>query len=62
MCIPHAPVSIKRDIVIKEKEKKHIEKVSKLQYEKGDPDFIDERTSKYKPKKKPSFLESVFGI
>ena len=62
MCIPHAPAATKSYTNIKEEHKKHIERVSQIEFEKGDPDFIDERTTPYKPKeKKPSFLESLFA-
>jgi len=30
---------------------------SQKEFEKGDPDFVDERTSVYKPKSKKSFFE-----
>ena len=61
MCIPHVPAGINSH-TIKVKEKKHIEKVPEMEYEKGDPDFVDERTSPYKPKEeKTSFLNSLFG-
>jgi len=52
MCIPHGAVSSKDSGYIEDKPKKHINRVSQDQFEKGDPDFIDERTSGYKPKKK----------
>lgn len=62
MCIPHNimhPIDYR---VIKEKKpKKHIQKPSKEMLEKGDPDFVDERTSSYKPKKKGSFLNDFFS-
>lgn len=61
MCIPHVPAGIQSH-TIKVKEKKHIEKISKAEYEKGDPDFIDERITSYIPKeKKTSFFTSLFG-
>ncbi len=61
MCIPHVPAGISTHS-IKVKEKKHVQKVFKAEYEKGDPDFIDERTSVYIPKeKKDSFFASIFG-
>ena len=61
MCIPHGAMGGKDNGYVKEeKPKKHISKVSQDIFEKGDPDFIDERTSAYKPKKKASFLSSLF--
>ena len=29
-------------------------------FEKGDPDFIDERVTTYEPKKKSSFFDDIF--
>ena len=52
--------AVKGYTYVKEKEEKHIQKIPEKEYERGDPDFVDERTSKYVPKKKPSFLESLF--
>ena len=61
MCIPHGAMRSKDNGYIKEKPKKHITRVSQKQFEKGDPDFIDERTSKYEAKKKKtSFFDSLF--
>ena len=48
------------NILVKEEEK-HIEKVPDVEYEKGDPTFVDERTKCTLPKKKKSFLASLFG-
>lgn len=45
-----------------EKVRKHIEKVSKRQYEKGDPDFVDERTKCELPKKEESFFDSLLNF
>ncbi|QSZ42866.1 hypothetical protein GJV85_12355 [Sulfurimonas aquatica] len=60
MCIPHGAMGSKSNGFVKEvKPPKHIQKVSKEQFEKGDPDFVDERTSAYKPKKKKSFFHSL---
>ena len=62
MCIPHGATGSKSNGFVKEdKPKKHITRVSKNQFEKGDPDFIDERTSTYEPKKKSSFFDSILG-
>lgn len=63
MCIPHGAVGGKSNgFVKKEKPKKHITRISQSQFEKGDPDFVDERTSVYEAKKKESFFSSLFGI
>lgn len=44
MCIPHgASAPINNGYVKKDRHKKHIKKVSQDQFEKGDPNFIDER-------------------
>lgn len=55
MCIPHGATAnlnsgqrIKREKTVI----KSIPKVSKEQFERGDPDFKDERTSKYQAKTK----------
>jgi hypothetical protein len=61
MCIPHGAMGGKDNGFVKEeKPKKHITRVSQDVFEKGDPNFIDERISVYKPKKKGSFLSSLF--
>lgn len=58
MCIPHGATGSKSNgFVKKERPKKHIEKVSTEHFEKGDPNFVDERTSEYEPKKKGSFFD-----
>jgi len=58
MCIPHGAAGSKSNgFVPEDKPKKHIKKVSQDQFEKGDPDFVDERTSEYIPKKKKSFFD-----
>ena len=60
MCIPRGVMGTKSNGFIKDDEpKKHIIRVSQREFEKGDPDFVDERTSTYKPKKKESFLDSL---
>lgn len=43
-----------------DKEKKHIVRVSDNQFEKGDPDFVDERVPAHKLKPEKSFLSSLF--
>ena len=62
MCIPHGVSRTKDNGFVKEKKpKKHIQKPSKEMLEKGDPDFVDERISSYKPKKKGSFFDDLFS-
>jgi len=62
MCIPHGATGSKSNgFVKKERPKKHIEKVSQKEFEKGDPDFIDERIIAYAPKKKVSFFANLLG-
>ena len=57
MCIPHGVSGTKSSGYIEVKAKKHVKRVSQTVFEKGDPSFIDERTSEYvKPKEKKSFL------
>lgn len=61
MCIPHGATGTKNNgYVEKEKPKKSIKRVSQAEFEKGDPDFIDDRTKAYKPKKDKSFFSSWF--
>lgn len=44
MCIPHTYAGIPRSDTIKSKRtKRHRERVSREQFEHGDPDFVDER-------------------
>ena len=63
MCIPHGAARSKSNgFVKKERPQKSVKRVSQEQFEKGDPDFIDERVSLYKPKKKESFFDSLFGL
>jgi len=60
MCIPHGAVGSKSNGFVKEeKPKKHIKRVSQKEFEKGDPDFVDERTHPYEPKSKKSFFSSL---
>lgn len=61
MCIPHGATRTKSNgFVKKERVKKSVKRVSQDEFEKGDPDFVDERTSPYEPKKKSSFFSSLF--
>jgi len=62
MCIPHGATRTKNNGFAKEKKPpKHIKKVSQREFEKGDPDFVDERISTDESKKKGSFLENFFS-
>ena len=63
MCIPHGNVAKRQGgFVRKEKESKtHIEKVSKSEFEHGDPDFVDERKISKNPQKKQSFFARIFS-
>lgn len=62
MCMPRGSMGTKSNgFVPEDKPKKHIVKVSQEEFENGDPDFVDERTSSYEPKKKSSFLSPLFG-
>ena len=63
MCIPHGAARSKSNgFVKKERPVKSIKRVSQDQFEKGDPDFVDERTSPYEPKKKEGLFSSLFGL
>ena len=63
MCIPHGAARSKSNgFVKKSRPQKSVKRVSQEQFEKGDPDFIDERTSSYESKKKTSFFDSLFGL
>ncbi len=60
MCIPHGATGTVSNSFVKEsRQQKSIKKVSQEKFEKGDPDFMDERTKPYEPKKKESFLDSL---
>jgi Zn-finger nucleic acid-binding protein len=60
MCIPHGAKSSKDNGYVEIEPKKHIKRVSQKEFEKGDPNFVDERTSAYEPKKKKtSFFEKL---
>jgi len=61
MCIPHGSMGTKSNgFVKKSRPAKHVTRVSQDQFEKGDPDFVDERVEEYTPKKKESFLDKLF--
>ena len=63
MCMPHSrPASGTTTIKDKSKPKKHIAKVSAEQFEKGDPDFVDERIEAYVPKENKSFLDKLSNL
>ena len=60
MCIPHGATGVKTHATVKkDRPKKHITRVSQREFEEGDPDFVDERTKPYEPKKKESFLDTL---
>jgi len=60
MCIPHGATGSKSNGFVKEdKPKKHIKRVSQREFEKGDPDFVDERKTTYTPKTKKSFFSEL---
>lgn len=60
MCIPYGAMSsVDNGFEKEDKPKKHIIRVSQKEFENGDPNFVDERTSEYKPKKKESFLDTL---
>ena len=42
--------------------KRHIKKVSQLEYEKGDIDFVDERVKPKSVKKEKSFFDFLFSF
>jgi hypothetical protein len=61
MCIPHgATGTVSNGFVKESRPQKSIKRVSQSQFEKGDPNFVDERTKAYKPKEKKSFIASLF--
>ena len=63
MCIPHGATGSKSNGFVKKKRpQKSIQRVSQEEFEHGDPDFVDERTTPYIPKtKKKSFFSSFFA-
>ena len=62
MCIPHGATGSKDSGYIDTKPKKHINKVSQDIFEKGDPNFVDERHQvDKKDEDKKSFFDSLFG-
>ena len=60
MCIPHGITSTRDNGYIEDKPKKHVQKISKEQFERGDPNFKDERTKPYIKKEKHSFFSDLF--
>ena len=62
MCIPHGATGSIDSGYVEKKAKKHVEKVSKEVFEKGDPNFVDERTLESdKPEKEKSMCDRIFG-
>ncbi|MBU0721702.1 hypothetical protein KJ877_10195 [bacterium] len=60
MCLSHNAMAKKDSGYVDDSPKKHIKRVSQNEFERGDPDFVDERTTPYKkPKEKKGFLESL---
>lgn len=60
MCIPHGGGTTSNGYEKEDKPKKHIKKVSQEQFEKGDPNFVDERKAEDSSKKqKKSFLADL---
>ena len=58
MCVPHGSKLLNTGKTLKiEKRRKKISKMSDGIFEKGDPDFVDERTSIYIPKKNLSLID-----
>jgi len=64
MCIPHGAARSKSSSPIKKKRpQKSVKRVSKEEFEKGDPDFVDERVVPYEPEnKKAGLFSSIFGL
>lgn len=62
MCIPHAPTApVGGGYVKKERAKREVKKVSQREFEKGDPNFVDERKKTQKSEEnEESFLSSLF--
>ena len=56
MCMPHGGGKRSSGFIKEDKPQKHIQKVSQEQFEKGDPDFIDERITSDEVKKKESIV------
>ena len=64
MCIPHGVAQKKRSAPVKKKRTpKSVKRVSQDIFEKGDPDFVDERVVPYEPEeKKKGLFSSLFGL
>lgn len=62
MCIPHGATSPRNNNYVKEeKPKKSVKRVSKDIFEKGDPDFVDERIIKEETTHLKSLCDLIFG-
>ena len=62
MCIPHGAIGKKDSGYVDVKPKRSVTRVSQDIFEKGDPDFVDERVIEYeKPKTNKSFLTKFFN-
>jgi len=57
MCVPHGSKPLNTGKTLKTEKKEKTSKVSDDIFEKGDPDFVDERTSIYIPKKNISLID-----
>ena len=61
MCIPHGAGGSKSNGFIKTTPKKSVKRVSQDIFEKGDPDFVDERIQKEEPTTISSLCDRIFG-
>jgi len=61
MCIPHGASGSKSNGYIKTTSKKSVKRVSQDIFEKGDPDFIDERIVKEEPISIQTLCDRIFG-
>ncbi len=61
MCIPHGVTTTKSNGYIDEKPKRSLKRVSQMEFEHGDPDFVDERIHKDALTKKSTIFEKIFG-
>ncbi len=60
MCMPQGGGKRSNGFEKASKPKKHITRVSQREFEKGDPDFVDERITIDEEKKDKGFLSSLF--